>query len=467
MNRFNFGDFKSIEPLNRNFGSERGKAVCHYYIHDFLEKNSSFIKGRVLEFGEDTYTKRYGGEKVISSDILHVNNVDGKGTIVADISKDNNIPSDYFDCIICTQTLQCIYDLKEAMKTLHRILKPGGVLLSSFSGISQVSRYDMDRWGEYWRFSVKSVEELLSPFFVEKNLVVKSHGNVLSAISYLFGLSSDDLKKNELLHSDPDYPVIITAFSEKKETEDISEKNEDPVVKGWNDYAKNWRDKKFPIYDNKEVKYLGDEWTFEDDKKGGYNYDLPLEAVETFENYIEEKLLNPFLGDDLEGGLEIGPGGGRLSALLLKRTRQLNLVESSKEMISILKKRFKGEKSIQYFLNDGKNLPHFEGLDYVFSFDVFVHFEPRLIFWYLKQIKTLLKKSGIGIIHYSDIRNKKIFPQFENSLPKNLIQRTDFAEFGVMCPQIMETFLDRLDFEIIESDLKVIPRDSITVFRKK
>jgi len=41
---------------------------------------------------------------------------------------------------VFTQTLHLIYDVRSAIRTLHRVLKPGGVLLATFPGISQTEK---------------------------------------------------------------------------------------------------------------------------------------------------------------------------------------------------------------------------------------------------------------------------------------------------------------------------------------
>ena len=53
-----------------------------------------------------------------------------------------------YDCIIFTQTLQCIYDFRAALKTLYRILlRPGGVLLVTIPGVAlQISRDECPYW---------------------------------------------------------------------------------------------------------------------------------------------------------------------------------------------------------------------------------------------------------------------------------------------------------------------------------
>ena len=44
-----------------------------------------------------------------------------------------------FDCVICTQTLHVIYEVEGAVRTLHRMLKPGGVALVTVPGITQAA----------------------------------------------------------------------------------------------------------------------------------------------------------------------------------------------------------------------------------------------------------------------------------------------------------------------------------------
>ena len=137
---------------------------------------------------------------------------------MADLTCTDCIPTSTFDCIILTQTLQFIYDVPSAIRTLYRILKPGGVLLATASGISQISRYDMDRWGEFWRFTPLSAKRLFQEAFPEEGLSVESYGNVLVAVAFLHGLAAEDLRSHELAYYDQDYPVIITVRAQKPDT---------------------------------------------------------------------------------------------------------------------------------------------------------------------------------------------------------------------------------------------------------
>jgi len=204
---------RSLFPISRQFGFDRGQPIDRYYIESFLRKHSDTIHGHVLEIGDDKYTREFGA-RVARSDVLDV--AGGRhATIVADLATAKDIASDSFDCIILTQTLQFIYDFKAAIRTLYRILRPQGVLLGTFPGISQISRYDMERWGEYWRFTTLSTLRLFEEVFSPENIQVQSHGNVLAAVAFLHGLAAEELSKQELDYHDPDYELLITLKAQK------------------------------------------------------------------------------------------------------------------------------------------------------------------------------------------------------------------------------------------------------------
>ena len=210
-----WGNIRKVTPFSNVFGYERGpQSIAIYYIDQFISGQANDIKGTVLEIGDDTYTKLCG-LLVEQADVLHVQEGNPKATIVADLTSADEIPDNTYDCIIMPQTIQFIYDFRSALKHTYRILKPNGVLLVTMSGITQISRYDMERWGDYWRFTSLSVTKLFEEFFTSGNLTIKSHGNVLSAISFLEGLASRELKKSELDFYDPNYEVIISVRAVK------------------------------------------------------------------------------------------------------------------------------------------------------------------------------------------------------------------------------------------------------------
>jgi SAM-dependent methyltransferase len=116
-----------------------------------------------------------------------------------------------------TQTLHLLYEVRSAIRTIHRILKPGGVLLATFPGISQISR---DEWRKswYWAFTSLSARRLFEEAFPAENIEVEAHGNVLAAISFLHGLAAEELRRRELDTRDPAYEVLITLRAVKPQT---------------------------------------------------------------------------------------------------------------------------------------------------------------------------------------------------------------------------------------------------------
>jgi SAM-dependent methyltransferase len=203
-----FADLRRLEPVSRVFGLDRGLPVDRWYIERFLDWHADDIGGAVLEVGDDRYTRRFGHPT--RSDVLNLYPELPGTTVAADLAKPDDLPAAEFDCIICTQTLQFIYDVQRAVGSLRRMLKPGGVALCSVSGISQISRYDMDRWGDYWRFTSRSVQTLFDREFGPGNVEVEAFGNVLTAVAFLEGISAQELAPHELELADPDYQLVIT-----------------------------------------------------------------------------------------------------------------------------------------------------------------------------------------------------------------------------------------------------------------
>ncbi|MHB1688185.1 MAG: methyltransferase domain-containing protein [Ignavibacteriaceae bacterium] len=208
-------DLRSLQPISRKFGFDRGMPVDRFYIEKFLNENNRYIKGSLLEIADDFYSKKFGSE-VEAYNVLHVDSNNKKATIVGDLASPKYLPSNVTDCFICTQTLNFIYDIKTAVDGIKQLLKPDGTALITLAGLSQISRYDMDRWGDYWRFTSLSAEKLFSEAFGKKNISIKTYGNVLSAIALLEGLSVGELTKDELEFIDPDYQLIIAVVAQKK-----------------------------------------------------------------------------------------------------------------------------------------------------------------------------------------------------------------------------------------------------------
>ena len=215
-----WGTLRRLTPVSKAYGFDRGTPIDRYYIEQFLERRSldDDIAGRVLEVGDDRYVRRFGGagrRLVETVDILDVDRSNPQATIIGDLAAADDVPSDSFDCIVCTQVLLLVYDVAAAVRTLHRILAPGGVLLLTVPGISKLCREEAEQFGDYWRFTRYSTERLLGDVFGPERVSVEVHGNVLAAVGFLHGLASNELSRKELDAGDDDFQVIIAARAQK------------------------------------------------------------------------------------------------------------------------------------------------------------------------------------------------------------------------------------------------------------
>ncbi len=203
------------EPLSRRFGKEHGKAIDRFYIEKFLAQNNKFISGDVLEVADSTYTKKYAKGNYIPH-ILHVNGWGEGNVIKGNLETGEGIIEDSIDCFICTQTIQFIFDVDAVMANIYKLLKDGGAALITAAGIAQISKYDYLNWGEYWRFTQKAMERICEKHFGVGNVKVNSYGNMKVSIAMLYGLSQDDLTKEDFEYEDDQYPMIVSAVCIKR-----------------------------------------------------------------------------------------------------------------------------------------------------------------------------------------------------------------------------------------------------------
>jgi SAM-dependent methyltransferase len=209
VGRINWGDLRRLMPLSHVWGIDRGRPLDRYYIENFLERCRADIAGRVLEVKDPGYTDRFG-TGVTRSDVLDRDTTNHRATIVEDLTKGDSIPSDAFDCFVFTQTLHIIYDLRAALSTVVRILKPGGVVLCTLPSVSRVHYEDGGlKSGDFWRFTAAAVRRLFAEFFPPNAFTVDGYGNVLTCAAFLYGVAPDELTREELDFVDPWFPLIF------------------------------------------------------------------------------------------------------------------------------------------------------------------------------------------------------------------------------------------------------------------
>jgi hypothetical protein len=213
--RLHVHTLRRVRPVDATFGRSRGLPIDRWYGERFMAENARVVRGDVLEVGDDRYTRALG-TGVSSSAVLHAVEGNEQATLVGDLVSGRGLPEGAaYDCVILYDTLQCIYELRAAVATTHRLLRPGGTVLATFNGIAQISRSDYEAWGEFWRPTDLAVRRLFGEQFGEDAVDVRTHGNVLAACGLLYGLAAEEIGPSRLAHHDPDYQVYITAHATK------------------------------------------------------------------------------------------------------------------------------------------------------------------------------------------------------------------------------------------------------------
>ncbi|HEX5387009.1 MAG TPA: methyltransferase domain-containing protein [Gemmatimonadales bacterium] len=201
-------------PASDVWGLDRGMPIDRFYIERFLAEHRGDIRGRVVEMQDRRYTDRFG-TGVERADVLDISPNNPLATIVADLTAAHAVPGDAFDCFVLTQTLQFIYDVHAAVREVHRLLTPGGVVLATVPAVSRLAPvYGLER--DYWRFTPAGCRALFGEAFGTDAVTVCGAGNVRAASAFLAGLAVEDLSRATLDAQDDAFPLIVTVRAVKR-----------------------------------------------------------------------------------------------------------------------------------------------------------------------------------------------------------------------------------------------------------
>jgi ubiquinone/menaquinone biosynthesis C-methylase UbiE len=141
----------------------------------------------------------------------------------------------------------------------------------------------------------------------------------------------------------------------------------------WNQYVDDWEksDK------SKDVRYLGTEWQHEED-------------------FLS--LLQKYASSEKEA-LEIGCGGGRITASGVKLFKHVYATDISEQMLRKSKETITAS-NVSFHKLDGFTLKDFADgtIDCVYSHDVFVQLSSIQVYPYFMEIERVLKDGGIGLV---------------------------------------------------------------------
>jgi SAM-dependent methyltransferase len=200
------GAFWRTRPLSDSWGYDRGKPIDRHYIESFLSEHRGDIRGDTLEVKENLYVERYGHE-VARVDVLDVDAANPNATIVGDLSEAASLPADRFDCIVLTQTLQYVTEVRTAIENVHRALRRRGVVLATVPGLNRADATPTAP--SLWSFTEAGCRTLFAAEFEDDRVGVRSYGNVLAAVGFLTGMAREEFRPRELSVHDPRFPVIV------------------------------------------------------------------------------------------------------------------------------------------------------------------------------------------------------------------------------------------------------------------
>ena len=206
---------------------------------------------------------------------------------------------------------------------------------------------------------------------------------------------------------------------------------------------------------------LGDEWN--EPEAIGVEVARPDEIVP----YLDREVFAPFLGT-CDTIVEIGPGGGRFTTILLPKCRRLVAADTSRGMLALLRKRFPGDARLECMQLDGQGLRGIgdASVDAVFSFDVFVHLPQWDTFNYLCEIRRVLRPGGKAVIHHGNVFSPLGWANFLEEIPYTVDRHKPYGAFAVMTPELMRGFAERAGLEVVSCRTDVVRRDAIAFLQK-
>jgi ubiquinone/menaquinone biosynthesis C-methylase UbiE len=119
-------------------------------------------------------------------------------------------------------------------------------------------------------------------------------------------------------------------------------------------------------------------------------------------SFFTDKYVNP-------GGttLEIGVGSGRWCGYLQKVSKEFIGIDLTDRAIQMCKTKYSNVPNMSFYQNNGTDLSCISDqvIDFIWSFDVFVHISPHDVRSYIKELNRVMKVGAIAVIHHGRSAN--------------------------------------------------------------
>lgn len=204
--------------------------------------------------------------------------------------------------------------------------------------------------------------------------------------------------------------------------------------------------------------YYVNEW-----EKTGKSKELPYVGSE-FKREESFLLMLEKYSSPEKTALELGCGGGRITATGVKRFKHVYATDISAEMLRKAKEAVT-VPNVTFNKLDGFTLKDFadDTIDYVYSHDVFVQLSSIQVYPYLREIKRVLRDGGIGLVSALDFVGQ--FPMFKEGSLKFWNNRWPpvYRRVHFLTEEMLRTMLADLGLETLEVERREFV---IVAFRK-
>jgi hypothetical protein len=139
------------------------------------------------------------------------------------------------------------------------------------------------------------------------------------------------------------------------------------------------------IWENWDWTAGGEEWT----------------ASCAWKESIERNVLRRWIPEN-SNIVEIGPGAGRWTEILLPLSRQFWGVDIFKRCVAICREHFKLYTNAEFYITGGSDLAGIpdNSVDALWSFDVFVHVNQHELEGYIHDFIRVMRSGAVGVIHH-------------------------------------------------------------------
>jgi SAM-dependent methyltransferase len=200
-----------MQPLSDVHGFDRGTPVDRYYIERFLKAHASLITGDAAELKNDKYLRKFGGINVNNTTVIDIDPTNPQATLVVDLTDEESLPAESFDCIVCTQALQFFTRVDVALANFFQGLRPGGTLLLTVPAVGRLSVSIPE--DDLWRVNPSGARLLFASW--DGPVELDWFGNLRVCIAMLMGEPAEELTAEELEFRDHAFPLVTCVVARR------------------------------------------------------------------------------------------------------------------------------------------------------------------------------------------------------------------------------------------------------------